>query len=74
METEFVALTFAVVTRHAGLAFQVGFGYRDSESYRILSEGFGLWMCPAGVQPLAGLCFYVDYILKNNYTAVNINL
>jgi hypothetical protein len=32
---------------HFGLAFLDGLGYRDSESYRILSEGFGLWICSA---------------------------
>ena len=32
MEAEFLAFTFAVVTRHFGLVFLVGQGYRDSES------------------------------------------
>jgi hypothetical protein len=42
---------------HNCLAFLDGLGYRDSESYRILSEGFGLWMRPAGVSAPAGLLF-----------------
>jgi hypothetical protein len=57
METEFLTLMFAVVTDHLSLAFLGGQGYRDSESYRILSEGFGLWICPAGASTSAGL-FY----------------
>jgi hypothetical protein len=42
---------------HNCLAFLAAKSYRDSESYRILSEGFGLWMRPAGVYAPAGLLF-----------------
>jgi hypothetical protein len=53
----FNLVTLAATTGHNALAFLDGFGYRDSESYRILSEGFGLWMRSAGASTLADLLF-----------------
>jgi hypothetical protein len=45
-------------TLHANsLAFLAAWAYRDSESYRILSDGFGHWMRPVGALTLAGLLF-----------------
>jgi hypothetical protein len=53
-------LGFALTTMTGGhneLAFLAAWAYRDSESYRILFDGFGHWMRPAGASTSAGLLF-----------------
>jgi hypothetical protein len=47
---ETLGFALTTITSHFCLAFLAALAYRDSESYRILSDGLGLWICSAVLQ------------------------